>query len=98
MSGASLVPLLSGETDTIHDNEEVTVLFHRNQALVRQGDWKLTAIETPFAEENFQLFNLAEDPGETNDLSESMPEKRAQMIEIWRAERQTLGIVLPQDL
>jgi len=98
MQGSTLVPLFSGELETAHGDAEVTVLFHRNQALLRQGDWKLTAIGTPFDEGHFQLYNLSDDPGETNDLSESNPEKRAQLIEFWRAERQALGIVLPQDM
>ena len=35
---------------------------------------------------------------ETIDLSESEPEKHAELIELWREERIKLGIILPQDL
>ncbi len=98
MRGTSLVPLLGGKTDHVHPDDEVIVLFHRNQAFVRQGQWKLTAIERPFDEQHFELYDLAVDPGETNDLSESNPEKRAELIELWRTERAALGIVVPMDL
>jgi arylsulfatase len=98
MRGTSLLPYLRGDAKSVHPQDEVTVLFHRNQALVRQGKWKLTAIETPFDERHFGLYDLEADPGETTDLSEAHPEKRAELIEIWRAERMALGIVLPQDL
>ncbi len=98
MRGTSLVPLLGGKTDQVHPDDEVIVLFHRNQAFVRQGQWKLTAIERPFDEQHFELYDLAVDPGETNDLSESNPEKRAELIELWRTERAALGIVVPMDL
>jgi len=98
MRGSSLTPLLSGEVESIHAEDEVFVLFHRNQAYVRQGKWKLTTIGTPFSEDRFQLFDLSTDPAETTDLSESNPDKRASLIEIWRTERRELGIILPQDL
>jgi arylsulfatase A-like enzyme len=98
MRGTSMTPLLRGETDSVHPDDEATVLFHRNQAYVRRGPWKLTAIEIPFDESRFGLYNLVSDPGETTDLSESKPEIRAQLIEVWREQRQELGIVLPQDL
>ncbi len=49
-------------------------------------------------EDRFRLYNLEADPGETTDLSESYPEKRAELLEIWRQRRIELGIVLPEDL
>ncbi|MDX1556751.1 MAG: arylsulfatase, partial [Xanthomonadales bacterium] len=87
MRGSSLVPLLGGQTNQAHADDEVTVLFQRNQAYVRQGNWKLTSIERPFDEAHFGLYDLSADPGETTDLSETHPEKRAEMIELWRSER-----------
>ena len=98
MQGKTLSPLLGGETETIHSDEETFVLFHRNRAYVRKGNWKLTSIERPFDEAHFSLHNLADDPGETTDLSEAHPEKHEELLQIWRAERRELGIVLPMDL
>lgn len=98
MRGTSLVPVLLGQVDSVHADDKTTVLFHRNRAYVRQGKWKLTSIEAPFDERHFALYDLAADPGETTDLSDAHPEKRAQLIELWRSERKALGIVLPLDL
>ncbi|HEY5775594.1 MAG TPA: arylsulfatase [Xanthomonadales bacterium] len=98
MRGSSMLPLLQNKAETVHDDKEVTVLLHRGNALVRQGPWKLTAIETVFSESQFALYNLDIDPGETTDLSDSEPEKYAALIEIWRQQRLELGIILPQDL
>ena len=98
MRGTSLTPLLRGETDIIHPDDEAMILFHRNQAFVRQGKWKLTSTHKLFAESRFTLHDLDADPGETTDLSKSNPKKRAELIEIWRSQRKALGIVLPQDL
>jgi arylsulfatase len=98
MLGESLRPLLSGRSDEAHAPDYVTVLEHRNQALVRQGHWKLTAVDPPFEETDFALYDLASDPGETTDLSTQFPEKRSELLEIWRQRRLALGIVLPEDL
>ena len=66
--------------------------------MVRQGKWKLSTLEPPFDETEFGLFDLEVDPGESNDLAESEPEKYQELLELWHTERRNLGIVLPQDL
>ena len=98
MLGTSLTTLLSGEATSVHDDLYATVLFHRGHAFVRQGRWKLSSIERPFQEENFALYDLETDPGETTDLAAIHPERLAELIEIWRTQRIELGITLPEDL
>jgi arylsulfatase A-like enzyme len=98
MTGESLWPYLSGQSDTIHDSDFVTVLYHAGRSFLRQGDWKIVNIEQPFDEGHFALYNVVNDPGETTDLSAMEPERRTALIALWRAERRKLGIVLPEDL
>ena len=98
MLGESAVGFLAGEDGAIHDASYVTVFSHVQRAYVRQGEWKLMTLDQPFDERNFVLFNLADDPGETTDLSARNFDKRNEMLDIWRQQRRRLGIVLPQDL
>jgi arylsulfatase A-like enzyme len=98
MLGESAWPLLSGNADTVHDDAYLTTMAYNQRAFVRQGDWKLLTLQQPFDERDFALYNLAEDPGESIDLSLSNPRKRAELIELWRVERRKLGITLPEDL
>lgn len=98
MRGRSLLPLWSGNAARVHDDDDVFVLSHRNRAMLRQGAWKIANRDVPFSESHFMLFNVEDDPGEGVDLSEKYPEKRDALIELWRAHRRELGIVLPQDL
>lgn len=68
LDGADLMPLLTGEsTPSPHDT-----LFWKMQwgAAVRAGDWKL--VRTP-TEEHW-LFNLADDPGERQDIASDHPD------------------------
>lgn len=98
MLGESLLPVLSGDREAAHDEEYVTVLHHGGRAFLRQGDWKIVNLDGPFEESKFELFNLARDPGETTDLAEAEPEHYERLIELWRQERRSLGIILPADL
>jgi arylsulfatase len=98
MLGKSMRALLAGETESVHGDDYVTTLYHSGRAFLRQGDWKIANLEAPFSEDDFELFNLADDPGETINLADSHPEKYEELITLWRKERVRLGIVLPQDL
>ena len=98
MLGASMVPLLTGAAEEVHDDTYVTTLSHRGRAFVRQGRWKIVNLEGPFDEADFELFDLERDPGETTDLADSERERFAEMMELWRTQREALGILLPGDL
>jgi len=96
--GESINRFLAGEADTVHDEEYVTTLFHYGRAYLRQGKWKISTLESPFDEDYFELFDLSVDPGETNNLADSEPEKLVELIALWREQREELGIILPEDL
>ncbi len=98
MLGKSAVAFLAGNADSVHAEDYVTTLYHKGVAYLRQGDWKISTLEPPFDEANFELFNLADDPGEANDLSLTRAEKYAELTALWRIERKKLGIILPEDL
>ena len=93
-----MIPLLAGTAENVPAEDYVTVLSHRGRTSVRQGFWKLTHIERVFREEDFELYDLQTDPGETIDLSDTNPERMQLMLELWRAQRKELGIALPGDL
>ncbi|MEZ5996746.1 MAG: arylsulfatase [Hyphomonadaceae bacterium] len=61
----------------------------------RDGPWKITWMHEPYGSGEWQLFNLDEDPGETTDLSQSMPERRTAMIAAWEAYAAANNVILP---
>lgn len=76
LDGISLAPLLRGEADLpprhlFWDN-------NRGQA-VRDGEWKLVMIRQEGGQRLVELFNLADDPSESEDLSSRYPERTAQL-------------------
>jgi arylsulfatase A-like enzyme len=98
MRGENLLPLLAGTSDRAHADDYVTTQFFRGRAYLRQGQWKISALDKPFNEAGFALYDLQADPGETIDLAEKYPVKMKEMLALWRKQRSDLGIIVPQDL
>ena len=59
MLGESISRFLAGETEIVHDENHVTMLYHGGRAYLRQGNWKISNLEPPFDEADFELFDLA---------------------------------------
>ena len=98
MLGESAVAFFAGEASSIHDDDYVTLQYANGRAYLRQGDWKISNLDRPFSEDNFELFDLSADPGESVDVSAEEPEKFAELIGLWRTKRREMGIILPEDL
>jgi arylsulfatase len=58
---------------------------------LRQGDWKVTDI----SDGEWHLFNVANDPGETRDLSNQEPARKAALVQAWQTYAQDVGVVMP---
>ena len=89
----SLVPLLKGEDRPIRSH---TVSTSANGIpSLREGDWKLILAEDPDLKTSVQLYNLADDLGETKNLALQHPERvnsmRAALEDIITRGRSTAG-------
>lgn len=96
--GVSLVPLLKGE-----DIEERALIWHYphygNQggtpsSIIRRGNWKLIHY---YEDGRDELFNLAEDPGESNDLVQTNPQKASALKEELMAYLDDVGANFPVE-
>ena len=93
MLGESFLPFISGKTNAVHDPNYVFGMEHDGQCLLIKGDWKITNISQPFDETAFALYNLAEDLGESNDLSKSNPKKFSDMMKEWEMFKKKTGVI-----
>lgn len=86
--GVNLIPYLKDE-DTTSPHES---LFWRlgTRTAIRVGDWKLLRNPRRGQGDDWELYNLAEDISEANDLAGTMPEKRAELIAAWEAMNQQM--------
>lgn len=99
VDGQSLVPLLKEKGDLGRE----AIFWHyphyhhlgfKPAGAIREGDYKLIEWyeETLLGKENqINLYNVREDPGETKDLAREMPQKAARMRARLRAWRKKIG-------
>ena len=76
VSGVSLKPIFDGKT--LGKRPPIHLLFSSDRGL-RDGDWKIVS----FRGEAWELYNLADDPTELNDLAEAEPKRLARMAQTW---------------
>lgn len=95
MTGRSMLPLIEGEADQIYADDEALgweIFGHR---AVRKGDWKILWADGANGSDTWQLYNLAEDPREIDDLSEEYPEKLAELVAHWEEYAANNQVILP---
>jgi arylsulfatase len=94
MQGKSWVGMLAGSTQSPRTSDDWLGWELFNNRAIRQGDWKISWLDQPFGTEDWQLFNLAEDPGEQYDLSVKFPEKRKALIALWDEYVELNGVII----
>ncbi|MCC6493378.1 MAG: sulfatase [Pirellulales bacterium] len=97
LDGKSFAPLLRSETDFQRGPVYWHYPHYGNQggqpaAAIREGQWKLITL---LEEGRTELYNLADDPSETNDLAASQPQRVATMSRQLAAWQQDLAAQMP---
>jgi arylsulfatase len=93
--GKSLVPLLTKRSTVVHGPDEPLAWEFFNWRAIRIGDSKATWISQPFGQSEWQLFDLATDPGESIDLSKQQPGVTQQLVSAWEKYARDVGVVPP---
>ncbi len=97
LEGVSFAASLTDAAAPERDTPQYFEMFgHRG--IIHRG-WKAVAFHppgTPYASDKWELFNLAEDFAETNNLAEQHPEKLEELIDLWWQEAEAHQ-VLPLD-
>jgi len=108
MKGQSMLPVLQGITETVHEPDYVMGWELFGKKAIRQGNWKLlqepaqidfwkkrNPVLQPY---DWQLFNLENDPSELTDVSGQNPEKLKEMIMLWDHYQQENEIIIPNQV
>lgn len=97
-TGKSLLPYMTGHADAVsaqHDGAGFELFG--NEAYI-MGDWKILQLREPKGAGKWELYNLAWDPGEQNDLSKIYPVRFAALKAAYAEyARQNSVITPPQD-
>lgn len=77
----------------IHSDEQVTGWEIAGSGGLRKGRYKITFVPLPRGPQRWELFDIIEDPGETCDIGEQKPEVFAEMLKLWEAYKDQVGVV-----
>jgi arylsulfatase A-like enzyme len=93
MRGRSLQPLLNGSAQELYSSDEFISGEMQNGKWIRQGSYKAVAVSPPYGNTQWRLYDLVEDPGETNDLANMEPDKLAALQAAWQDYADDVGVV-----
>lgn len=96
LAGKSLLPFASGRDSAVHATDYGFGMEHSGYAMYRKGFWKITNSVRPFEEQNFELYNLEVDPGESRNMKEEEPEKYRELLREWRRYAAETRLQLPR--
>ena len=92
--GRSLMPVLSGATPAVRQSFGVHLFGNRGY---RRGQWKLSNTQPPLGSGEWELFDLAADPGEVRDLAEERPELLAELLAEYDGYLERNQVILPAE-
>jgi len=99
LEGRSMLPLLAGESATVHGDSFTMGWELFGRRAVRRGSFKIVWLFEPYGPARWQLFDLAADPGESRDVSGTHPGTLRELLRAWEDYVKTNGVVLPtQDM
>jgi arylsulfatase len=95
IQGKSLVPTLQGKAEAPRGPEDWLGWELWGSRAIRQGDWKLLWQPQPMGKADWELFNIAKDPGERTDLAAQEPDRKRRLMALWDEYVKTNNVVLP---
>ena len=107
MEGRSVVPVLTGARASIREPGDFMGWELFGKQALRQGDWKILYVPSILSRDvrlpvlkpgQWQLYNLADDPAEMNDLADSNPKKLREMLALWEQYTQEINFIYPDTL
>jgi len=95
LGGKSMASFLAGKIDVVREDGEAVAWESIGWRAVRQGRWKATWFASPFGPDDWQLFDLASDLTERNDLADENKEKLDELILLWEDYADEFGVIMP---
>lgn len=97
MIGKSLVPLLTGSAQSVYTSDDAIAYEIGGNAALFQGDYKIMLNRGALGGGEWQLFNIANDPGESENLARQMPDRFQRMLSLYQEYVQKNGVLAVAD-
>ncbi|MEQ8859036.1 MAG: arylsulfatase [Pseudomonadales bacterium] len=85
MIGRSLMPLIEGRVERVYAEDEPVGYELAGNAALFLGDYKIVLNRGPVGDGRWRLFDIASDPGETDDLAGREPERLRRMLQFYES-------------
>jgi len=96
LQGQSLAPLLMDENGENFADREIGWEAYGMDAY-RRGSWKVLRLPEPFGTGDWQLYDLAEDPGEQHDLAQQNQQLVGDLGQNWERYAEDNGVIRPSS-
>ncbi len=93
LAGRSLLPVLLGQSDQVRTPSEPVGYELSGNAALFKGNFKLVRNLPPMGDQQWRLFDIVRDPGETRDLSAEMPDLFQAMQADYQAYARSHGVL-----
>lgn len=93
MRGKPFSKVLSKEETSLYTDSEYIAGEMQNGKWIRKGDYKAVFIPKPYGPQQWKLYDLSVDPGETTDLSEQKPDLIKELITNWEKYAEEVGVI-----
>jgi arylsulfatase len=95
LMGKSWGAVLAGRKESPRGERDYIAWESFGNRALRQGEWKLRWQYKPFGRGDWELFNLAKDPAERNDLAAAHPGKLQELLALWDSYTRANHVILP---
>ena len=97
ITGRSLRPVLEGTAERTHAPDAGVGVEVAGNAALFKGDYKIVKNGGALGDNEWRLYNLATDPGETKDLSKDDPARLTDMLAAYKTYTEQMGVLpLPE--
>jgi arylsulfatase A-like enzyme len=93
ISGRSLAPILSGQAQAVYGATDAVGVEVSGNAAITKGDYTLVKYNPPYGDNQWRLYHVVNDPGQTTDLSQQLPEVRADLERAYDAYAKANGVL-----
>jgi arylsulfatase len=96
LQGKSLMPLLEGDPSAEDESRELGWSAYGMDAY-RKDNWKVLRLPEPYGNGDWQLYDLAADPGELQDLAYTFPRRTTELAQAWKDYADLNGVIQPDS-
>ena len=95
LTGKSWLPVLNGQAPSPRTDKDYLAWEVFGNRALRKGDWKIRWEIKPIGKSDWELFNIAQDPAERNDLAAQNTDKLQELLIIWDKYAKENNVILP---